>query len=86
MHANSQRNVVLSTGDVQQVQQDSLSDSVNRKRGEVKAESSSGRVMLIDGTSVIYRSYYKLLGKSQTIDYEDNFQTYPLEYYSGGAV
>lgn len=86
MHANSQRNVVLSTGDVQQVQQDSLSDSVNRKRGEVKAESSSGRVMLIDGTSVIYRSYYKLLGKLQTIDYEDNFQTYPSEYYSGGAV
>lgn len=26
------------------------------------AASSNGRVMLIDGTSIIYRAYYKLLG------------------------
>lgn len=30
----------------------------------VNTDNSNGRVMLIDGTSIIYRSYYKLLGKS----------------------
>jgi len=30
------------------------------------AASSNGRVMLIDGTSIIYRAYYKLLGNSAT--------------------
>lgn len=31
------------------------------------AASSNGRVMLIDGTSIIYRAYYKLLGILSTL-------------------
>ncbi|KAJ4900170.1 5'-3' exonuclease family protein [Raphanus sativus] len=33
------------------------------KSSEEKAASSDGRVMLIDGTSIMYRAYYKLLAK-----------------------
>ena len=34
------------------------------KREEKDVEANNGRVMLIDGTSVIYRAYFKLLGMS----------------------
>lgn len=42
--------------------QDSLSNSLLHKE-EIGIDSpSDARVMLIDGTSIIYRAYYKLLG------------------------
>ncbi|KAG8655388.1 hypothetical protein MANES_04G036700v8 [Manihot esculenta] len=43
--------------------QEAVLDSVKCEEGAVNASSSNGRVMLIDGTSVIYRAYYKLLAK-----------------------
>ena len=45
-------------------QQESTSFDSSQKRDDVNTDSSNGRVMLIDGTSIIYRSYYKLLGES----------------------
>ncbi|KAJ8768235.1 hypothetical protein K2173_021175 [Erythroxylum novogranatense] len=38
-------------------------DSVKSKESSVDVDSSNGRVMLIDGTAIIYRAYYKLLAK-----------------------
>ncbi|KAL4578531.1 hypothetical protein LXL04_014655 [Taraxacum kok-saghyz] len=38
-------------------------DSSQKTDNVVNVDSSNGRVMLIDGTSIIYRSYYKLLAK-----------------------
>ncbi|KAL8201789.1 hypothetical protein R6Q57_010936 [Mikania cordata] len=38
-------------------------DSSQKTDNFVNNSSSNGRVMLIDGTSIIYRSYYKLLAK-----------------------
>ncbi|GJV70807.1 DNA polymerase [Tanacetum coccineum] len=38
-------------------------DSSQKRDDLVNTDSSNGRVMLIDGTSIIYRSYYKLLAK-----------------------
>lgn len=38
-------------------------DSICSK-GSADTSLSNGRLMLIDGTSIIYRSYYKLLGMS----------------------
>ncbi|OMP07217.1 hypothetical protein COLO4_07535 [Corchorus olitorius] len=35
----------------------------NHQEGVVNDNSSNGRVMLIDGTSIIYRAYYKLLAQ-----------------------
>ncbi|KAM5554151.1 DNA polymerase I, thermostable [Rosa sericea] len=42
---------------------DLLVDSGKREEKIVYSNPSNGRVMLIDGTSIIYRSYYKLLAK-----------------------
>ncbi|KAJ0702801.1 putative DNA-directed DNA polymerase [Helianthus annuus] len=39
------------------------SDSSQKTDNLVNTDPSNGRVMLIDGTSIIYRSYYKLLAK-----------------------
>lgn len=39
-----------------------LLGSVKPEEKPVNSHPSDGRVMLIDGTSVIYRAYYKLLG------------------------
>jgi hypothetical protein len=40
-------------------------DLVKREENAAEANNpSNGRVMLIDGTSVIYRAYFKLLGMS----------------------
>lgn len=41
--------------------QDTLLSSVKREEETVN-NPSNGRVMLIDGTAIIYRAYYKLLG------------------------
>ncbi|PIN07471.1 DNA-directed DNA polymerase [Handroanthus impetiginosus] len=42
---------------------DALLDSPVREDGSAAINPSNGRVMLIDGTSIIYRAYYKLLAK-----------------------
>lgn len=47
----------------QKLRQGTLVDSVKCKEIAVNLDSSDGRVMLIDGTSIIYRAYYKLLAK-----------------------
>lgn len=49
------QNVTLSQG--------SLFDSPLCEDGSTAINPSNGRVMLIDGTSIIYRAYYKLLAK-----------------------
>lgn len=51
--------------------QDALLSSVTRKAKATNSSPSDGRVMLIDGTSVIYRAYYKILG---TRDYASIIQ------------
>lgn len=43
--------------------QTTLLNYTQRQDTSVGIDSSNGRVMLIDGTSVIYRAYYKLLAK-----------------------
>ncbi|CAH9083308.1 unnamed protein product [Cuscuta epithymum] len=40
-----------------------LDSKAHNKGGTVQPDSGNGRVMLIDGTSVIYRAYYRLLAK-----------------------
>lgn len=45
------------------LQESTSFDSSQKTDNLVNIDSSNGRVMLIDGTSIIYRSYYKLLGK-----------------------
>lgn len=40
-----------------------LDSNVHNKCGIVESHSRNGRVMLIDGTSVVYRAYYRLLAK-----------------------
>nr|TKV99994.1 hypothetical protein SEVIR_8G080500v2 [Setaria viridis] len=37
----------------------------NPTDGVTRADSSKGRIMLVDGTSVMYRSYYKILAQLQ---------------------
>ncbi|KAK2979363.1 hypothetical protein RJ640_018443 [Escallonia rubra] len=44
-----------------------LVDSAQTKDRSLNVDPSHGRVMLIDGTSVIYRAYYKLLGKLELV-------------------
>lgn len=51
------------TGNEQGLGQDVIFGSHDKKDKMENVDSSSGRVMLIDGTSVIYRAYYKLLAK-----------------------
>ncbi|XP_048127570.1 DNA polymerase I isoform X2 [Rhodamnia argentea] len=61
--ATSSRNSVIPSKTSLMVGQDALLDPVNQEEREAKADSSGGRVMLVDGTSVIYRAYYKLLAR-----------------------
>lgn len=42
--------------------QDAQLNSAKCEERELNTNPSDGRVMLIDGTSIIYRSYFKLLG------------------------
>ncbi|XP_077226801.1 5'-3' exonuclease family protein isoform X2 [Tasmannia lanceolata] len=44
---------------------DTLLDSSKLKARDANLSAVNGRVMLIDGTSIIYRAYYKLLAKLQ---------------------
>ncbi|KAG6422877.1 hypothetical protein SASPL_113259 [Salvia splendens] len=43
--------------------QSTLVDTAPREDGSTAVNPSNGRVMLIDGTSIIYRAYYKLIAK-----------------------
>ncbi|XP_047980339.1 DNA polymerase I isoform X3 [Salvia hispanica] len=43
--------------------QSTLVDTALREDGSTAINPSNGRVMLIDGTSIIYRAYYKLIAK-----------------------
>ncbi|XP_043704657.1 DNA polymerase I isoform X2 [Telopea speciosissima] len=43
--------------------QDALLDSAKHEEKDLNLNSLNGRVMLIDGTSVLYRAYYKLLAR-----------------------
>lgn len=53
----------LETADSEQrLRQDAFTDLSQYKDRSLNIDSSKGRVMLIDGTSIIYRAYYKLLG------------------------
>ncbi|XP_042064736.1 DNA polymerase I-like isoform X1 [Salvia splendens] len=45
------------------VGQSTLVDTAPREDGSTAVNPSNGRVMLIDGTSIIYRAYYKLIAK-----------------------
>lgn len=42
--------------------QSTIVDSAIHEDGLTDISPSNGRVMLIDGTSIIYRAYYKLIG------------------------
>lgn len=56
-------NVGVTTESERVAQRNVLLDSeAHHKDGELKPDSGNGRVMLIDGTSIIYRAYYRLLG------------------------
>lgn len=57
-------NVGVTTESERVAQRNVLLDSeAHHKDGELKPDSGNGRVMLIDGTSIIYRAYYRLLAK-----------------------
>ncbi|KAL0432895.1 UNVERIFIED_CONTAM: hypothetical protein Slati_2623800 [Sesamum latifolium] len=58
----SSSSVSTSSQNAQTVSQSTLMDSATREEGSATSSPSNGRVMLIDGTSIIYRAYYKLLG------------------------
>ena len=62
LHATPHGNAVISTKMKQILHQEAALGKANLEETAVNANSSNGRVMLIDGTSVIYRAYYKLLG------------------------
>lgn len=64
LHATPHGNAVVSTKKEQISHQEAVLSRANLQEAVVNANSSNGRVMLIDGTSVIYRAYYKLLGNS----------------------
>ncbi|PPD75270.1 hypothetical protein GOBAR_DD27800 [Gossypium barbadense] len=61
-HAIPHGNAVISSKKEQIFHQEAALGRANLQETVVNAKSSNGRVMLIDGTSVIYRAYYKLLG------------------------
>ncbi|XVF29544.1 hypothetical protein REPUB_Repub15cG0130500 [Reevesia pubescens] len=61
LRATPHGNAVISKEQI--LHQEAALGRANLQETEVNANSSNGRVMLIDGTSVIYRVYYKLLAK-----------------------
>ncbi|TYI93337.1 hypothetical protein E1A91_D02G130600v1 [Gossypium mustelinum] len=62
-HAIPHGNAVISSKKEQIFHQEAALGRANLQETVVNAKSLNGRVMLIDGTSVIYRAYYKLLAK-----------------------
>ncbi|KAJ7962557.1 DNA polymerase I [Quillaja saponaria] len=63
VHATLQNNVVVLSESKCVPHQVGQLDSVKHEERTVDTNPSNGRVMLIDGTSIIYRAYYKLLAK-----------------------
>jgi ABC-type multidrug transport system permease subunit len=63
-------------------------DLVKREENAVEANNpSNGRVMLIDGTSVIYRAYFKLLGMSwYWLFFFFFFLIFMLNYFTNGKI
>ncbi|XP_011073963.1 uncharacterized protein LOC105158790 isoform X2 [Sesamum indicum] len=59
----SSSGISTSSQNAQTVSQSTLFDSAIHEEGSATSSPSNGRVMLIDGTSIIYRAYYKLLAK-----------------------
>ncbi|XP_057491364.1 uncharacterized protein LOC130777095 [Actinidia eriantha] len=59
----SPRNMRVSTKLEATIHQNAIPNSVMGVDKSANLDLSNGRVMLIDGTSVIYRTYYKLLAK-----------------------
>lgn len=55
--------ISTSTGTAGVLSPDVCLDSMSLK-GSADTSSSNGRIMIIDGTSILYRSYFKLLGMS----------------------
>ncbi|XP_078441213.1 5'-3' exonuclease family protein isoform X1 [Wolffia australiana] len=49
--------------DIRANPRDTISDSPEARNNYSNCNASPGRVMLVDGTSIMYRSYYKLLAK-----------------------
>lgn len=62
-HTISYGNTTISSKSERKLCQGAFVDSVDHKERKMDISSSNGRVMLIDGTSIIYRAYYKLLAK-----------------------
>ena len=58
-NATSLNNVIIPS-DI--LRQDAQLNLAKCEEGALNTNPSDGRVMLIDGTSIIYRAYYKLLG------------------------
>ncbi|KAL6573445.1 hypothetical protein OROHE_001904 [Orobanche hederae] len=57
-------NVISTSAQIaQEINQSTLLDSAVCEDGPTTTTPSNGKVMLIDGTSIIYRAYYKLLAK-----------------------
>ncbi|KAL6578176.1 hypothetical protein OROMI_010504 [Orobanche minor] len=57
-------NVISTSAQIaQDINQSTLLDSAVCEDGPTTTTPSNGKVMLIDGTSIIYRAYYKLLAK-----------------------
>ncbi|XP_022760816.1 uncharacterized protein LOC111307006 [Durio zibethinus] len=63
IHAAPHANAVIPTKREQILDQEAALGRANLQETAANANFSNGRVMLIDGTSVIYRAYYKLLAK-----------------------
>lgn len=61
-HTISYGNTTISSKSERKLCEGAFVDSVDHKERKMDISSSNGRVMLIDGTSIIYRAYYKLLG------------------------
>lgn len=57
-------------------------DSFRKTDYLVNSNPSDGRVMLIDGTSIIYRSYYKLLGKNLYFVATKHLNSYAFSLHS----
>lgn len=62
IYETSPSNVVIPSESEQTQHQDAFVSPAKCEERALNTNPSDGRVMLIDGTSIIYRAYYKLLG------------------------
>ncbi|GLT34936.1 hypothetical protein SLA2020_094240 [Shorea laevis] len=63
LHATSSSTGVISSRREQISHPEATINTLKQEERAVTSTSSDGRVMLIDGTSIIYRAYFKLLAK-----------------------